>query len=301
MLADDDPTPAESRDENLPRENGEPSDGNGVNGIVNLVGSKKNNQSTIDDPLRQRLSMDEIEALKASGSGTKLIAQIMESHSHLDEKTAFSLAKYTVRKRAKYMKRFTALPVDASFLANWYLHERDATKIMDVREEMLGLIASWSNVQCGDTGLQEPKGRWLVVDDSPGLLVAAMAERMGILHPAAEAETSKDSIHNDTNPHEEELNHVVEGDPAPSITSKHRAPEGDFEPTLTNTLTLIHPAVQPNISLLSYFSYDPFTSKTSFPANQHPLHNHLKTVTWLQLLHPEEDVSSAQHPCVCST
>ena len=78
----------------------------------------RNNRLTVDDASRQALSMAEIEELKkaGTGSGKDIIAKIMASHNAIDEKTSFSLAKYTLRKSKKYMKRFTALPMDIGLL-----------------------------------------------------------------------------------------------------------------------------------------------------------------------------------------
>ena len=65
----------------------------------------KSNRQTVDDPGQQTMSMDEIEALKARGvNGKEMVAKLMESHAALDQKTAFALAKYTLRKRKKYLK-----------------------------------------------------------------------------------------------------------------------------------------------------------------------------------------------------
>lgn len=52
----------------------------------------------------------------------------------------------------------------------------------------------------------------------------------------------------------------------------------------TNTLTVLHPNNQPNLSYLKYFGYD-----YGAPAPSHPLYKHLKSVSWLSLLHPEDD------------
>jgi tRNA (adenine-N(1)-)-methyltransferase non-catalytic subunit len=144
--------------------------------------------------------MEEIEELKkaGSGSGKEIIAKIMASHQAIDEKTSFSLAKYTLRKSRKYLKRFTVLPVDVGTLAE-FLTEREAFKVQHLREETLGLINSWANIHCGEaseyaTGedgiSQIGGGRWLVVDDTGGLVVAALAEKMGILYPEEEGEGS---------------------------------------------------------------------------------------------------------------
>ena len=173
----------------------------------------KDNRLTNDDPSKQALSLEEIETLKqdsSSASGRAIVAKIMASHSAINEKTTFSLAKYMLRKTRKYMKRFTPLPLDVSTLAYYLLYDKgDASKIMELREENLGMISSWSNVHYSlEASLQRmdssrtlqdedgedanetdnegfmnnQSGRWLVVDDTAGLLVASMAERMGILY-----------------------------------------------------------------------------------------------------------------------
>ena len=83
----------------------------------------RTNKNIIDDPTVQKLTMAEIEALKQDETGTSkdLIAKILQSHSTLDQKTAFSLAKYTLRKRRKYLKRFCVLPLDVVTLTDWMM------------------------------------------------------------------------------------------------------------------------------------------------------------------------------------
>src|SRR5579862_6381071 len=65
----------------------------GENGEVLM----RSNREIVDDPSRQKLTMEEIELLKkeGSGGGKDIIALLMQSHTALDQKTAFSLAKYT--------------------------------------------------------------------------------------------------------------------------------------------------------------------------------------------------------------
>lgn len=260
----------------------------------------QNNRLTVDDPSRQALSMEEIEELKksASGSGRDIVAKILESHSALGEKTAFSLAKYALRKSRKYMRRFTVLPLDVSLLAQWMLHEKEPGKIMEMREETLGLMASLCNVHCGvpasspgqEAEVQEgASGRWLVVDDTGGLLVAMMAERMGILYPNLEDETPTNNDPARTPEHKD-----PEEATTTTTTNHHQPPNSPPNPRKRkrplptfprhNTLTLLHPASQPNISLLSYFLHDPSTP-SPLPT-PHPLSTHLKTLSFLQLLTP---------------
>ena len=277
-------------------------DGDGTNGkdgveyeIVSPEGKvvMRTNRETIDDTARQKLTMDEIEAMKRedTGSGKELIAKILESHSALDQKTAFGLAKYTMRKAKKYLRRFTVLPLDVTLLANWILYEKEPIKIMEIREEILALVGSWSNVHYGlhapssylpDSAARIAGKRWLVVDETGGLLVAAMAERMGILYPVEDNEVAGST---------KETNGAAPKTPSVPEDSSHahsRSLEMQSRPmsAVSNTITLIHGNAQPNLNLLTYFDFD-LTS----PILSHPLYSHLKTVSWLQLLHPEEDAA----------
>ncbi len=272
----------------------------GQNGEVVM----RTNRQITDDPNSQIMTMDEIEALKAqsTGSGKELIAKILESHSALDQKTAFALAKYTLRKTKKYLRRFTVLPLDVPTLARWILTDKEPMKIMELREEILSLIGSWSNVHCtppvstpsldGD-GVQIREGRWLVIDETAGLLVAYMAEKMAILHPPdhngqeGESKTSSKQEVDVVNGDDAIVNSGIKYVEAPP--PQHPRPRKTSGPGTTNTITLIHANAQPNLSLLKYFHFDAFNPSTS-----HPLESHLKTISWLQLLSPEDDMGYAE-------
>ena len=270
----------------------------GQNGEVVM----RTNRQITDDPNSQIMTMDEIEALKAqsTGSGKELIAKILESHSALDQKTEFALAKYTLRKTKKYLRRFTVLPLDVFTLVRWILTDKEPMKVMELREETLSLIGSWSNVHCTPTvsvpsldgnGVQIREGRWLVVDETAGLLVAYMAEKMGILHPANDDEQAAenkswsnkevDIANGDDGIEGSVIKHVAP--PPPPLPRKTSSPAN------TNTITLVHANSQPNLSLLKYFHFDAFNPSTS-----HPLERHLKTLSWLQLLSPEDDMGCAE-------
>ncbi|CAG5188865.1 uncharacterized protein ALTATR162_LOCUS12048 [Alternaria atra] len=275
----------------------------------------RNNRLTVDDASRQALSMAEIEELKkaGAGSGKEIIAKIMASHNAIDEKTSFSLAKYTLRKSKKYMKRFTALPMDVGLLTEYVL-EKEAYKIMELREDLLGLINSWANIHSGATNQvllgedgvsQVGGGRWLVVDDTGGLVTAALAEKMGILYPEEEGDDSSDTDDTQMNdtaaplsaPEPQDLDTAMPdadtttSDPTTAAPSdppaRPRKPPRPHVPQMsaqTNTLTVLHPNNQPNLSYLKYFGYD-----YGAPAPSHPLYKHLKSISWLALLHPEDD------------
>jgi tRNA (adenine-N(1)-)-methyltransferase non-catalytic subunit len=319
-LGDEYAPPAEATEETV--ESGAGYDIVGEDGEVIM----RNNRLTIDDASRQKLSMEEIEELKkaGTGSGKDIIAKIMASHNAIGEKTTFSLAKYTLRKSRKYLKRFTALPMDVGVLTEYVL-EKEAYKIMELREDLLGLICSWANIHCGATSRvqtaedgvsQVGGGRWLVVDDTGGLVTAALAERMGVLYPdddeeevseEEEVEVQHENGATETTQNAEEIDAdtampdadadadattVATSDPlklsdTSVATSLPRKPVRPHIPQMsarTNTLTVLHPNNQPNLSYLKYFGYD-----YGAPAPSHPLYKHLKSVSWLSLLHPEDD------------
>ncbi|KAL6720278.1 tRNA (adenine(58)-N(1))-methyltransferase non-catalytic subunit trm6 [Lecanora helva] len=262
----------------------------------------RTNRQIIDDPNSQVMTMEEIEDMKKqnTGSGKDLVAKILESHSALDQKTAFALAKYTLRKTKKYLKRFTVLPLDVSALTRWMMNEKEPMKIMELREEMLALIGSWSNVHYTALTPMPPlgekdrtiegAGRWLVIDETAGLVVAYLAEKLGILHP--EPSRSKEpapnaTSHDDTQEADIELdtvdNHTL--DPEQPEAKPHQPqPHKTPVPLTTNTIIVLHSNAQPNLSLLNYFHFDPFS-----PTPSHPLSTHLKMISWLQLLAPEDD------------
>lgn len=245
----------------------------------------RSNQNTLDDVSTQRMTMNEIEGLKqrTTGSGKEIITKLLESHAAIDQKTDFSRAKYMVRKRQKYLRRFTVLPMDTCLLTNWMLEEKGAARSMELRDEIMGLIGCWANVHYSEHRGSQPSGRWLVVDDTGGLVVAAMAERMGILYPPdgdQVADTAEGVREN--------------GDGAEAVDDTTSAPNRPWPSAMSathSTLTVIHPHIQANFSFLKYFSFD-----IDNPDEQHPLRTHLKTLSWLQLLDPQSDMLYSREP-----
>lgn len=313
-----------SKDDDAPAEGGVAYDIVGEDGQVIM----RNNRLTVDDPSRQTLSMEEIEELKkaGSGSGKDIIEKIMASHLGIEEKTKFSLAKYTLRKSRKYLKRFTVLPLDIPMLTE-YVTEKEAYRIMELRDDSLGLMCSWANIHSGATSRvmtaedgtsQIGGGRWLVVDDTGGLVTAALAERMGILYPHTEEESSEsEDGHEEDLPAEHNNDTPATTTPAASTTPATTATEDTHMPDATtdttaglpngtspdqprvprkprqhisqssastNTLTVLHSNNQPNLSHLKYFGFD-----SGDPTPSHPLYTHLKSLSWLQLISPTDD------------
>lgn len=261
----------------------------GQNGEVIL----RTNRATIDNPKSQTMSMTEIEALKLqnTGSGREVVARILASHIAIDQKTAFALAKYKLRKTRKFLKRFTVAPMDVLLLADWLLNEKEAIRILEMRQEILALIGSWANVHraaspCSAQLVESPNhlvgGRWLVVDDTGGLVVAAIAEKMGILHCQSRQADSLDQSADLEDTAQDQSEHT---------SRLHRNPTA----ARLNTITMIHSASQPNLSLLRYFNFSPAT-----PSPSHPLTTHLRTLSWLQVLDSESDPSYTEPPTATS-
>ncbi|KAI0181221.1 Gcd10p family-domain-containing protein [Hypoxylon sp. FL1284] len=292
----------------------------------------RTDRAELDASARQTLSTEQIEALKKDGTdaGRDIIAKLMLSHTTIDQKTEYSLAKYKLLKTKKYIRRFCVLPMDVPMLANWQL-EKDSNKILDMREEMIALLGCWANVhfggvdRCEETEIQEPEqaqehlhspGRWLVVDDTAGLLVAAMAERMGILYPPEEKEPTSATHRREYLDHleasidaadpvtridvEGDVKMMAEGEqddtPDPeSPKADRKASHGEPKPRRnnsqtafahSNTLTMIHANQQPNLAFLRDYNFD-INNPTESP--NHPLAKHLMTISWLQLIDPELD------------
>ncbi|KAF4456103.1 tRNA (adenine-N(1)-)-methyltransferase non-catalytic subunit [Fusarium austroafricanum] len=265
----------------------------------------RSNREIIDDSARQTLKPEEIEELKRKGAsaGKELIAKLLLSHTAIDQKTAYSLAKYKLLKTKKYIRRFTVLPLDVPMLAQWLLEDRDASKILEMRQEMMALVGCWADVHFGgvpteDVGASQG-GRWLVVDDTGGLLVASLAERMDILHPKPEEETEDTEAPaiavRGAAPTEEmdqdqpQTTSEATNPPEQKQEKKRHHKRSDFNVPYVNknTLTLIHGQTQPNLALLRYFNFDAANANPTPP--YHPLDTNLMDISWLQLLAPEDD------------
>ncbi|KAG6218889.1 hypothetical protein E4U34_003898 [Claviceps purpurea] len=291
----------------------------------------RSNREIIDDSARQTLTTDEIEELKKKGAsaGKELIAKLMLSHTAIDQKTSYSLAKYKLLKEKKFLRRFTVLPLDVVLLGQWLLEDKDAARVLEMRPEMMGLLGCWADVHFGGSpieGVSEPHGgRWLVVDDTGGLLIAAMAERMGILYPQSESEeyeedagvqeapteqhpaetngtgtNGTEEVQQQQEPQEpqqtdqQQQQQQIRTNAPRKLKKRPRKDDLDEHYALTNTLTIIHANAQPNLSVLRFFDYDAGDPNPPYP--YHPLFTHLLPISWLQLISPGDDLAYAEKP-----
>ncbi|KAI8144260.1 Gcd10p family-domain-containing protein [Fennellomyces sp. T-0311] len=133
-----------------------------------------NNQEIKDSAKVQKLTYQEVEQLKQEGlkgnmAHEDIIKKIIESHSEFDKKTEFSKAKYIQRKRKKFMKVFTPVRPTLYNIAQHFF-TKNPDKIKNMRIDTLSQMLNLANVHANS--------KMLVVDDTQGLIISAVAERM---------------------------------------------------------------------------------------------------------------------------
>lgn len=136
--------------------------------------SAESNQDIINIGLSiQKLDNKQIDDLKKSGAsseiGQKIIEQIIAGHAAFDKKTVFSQQKYLRRKQQKFLRRFQVEYLGLSQLLQYYI-DKDIQRVLHMSEETLGMLLSYANIR--------PGGNYLVLDDTAGVVVYAMLERM---------------------------------------------------------------------------------------------------------------------------
>lgn len=99
-----------------------------------------------------------------------IIERQIAEHEQFALKNEYSKAKYKSRKEAKFLKYFTPLAPTIHNVCQ-YFFKHDPKKIRDLRPDTLAQILALGNVR--------PGSRVVVVDETSGLLVGALAERMG--------------------------------------------------------------------------------------------------------------------------
>ncbi|KAG0048284.1 tRNA (adenine(58)-N(1))-methyltransferase non-catalytic subunit trm6 [Gryganskiella cystojenkinii] len=143
--------------------------------INEIEETENNNREIVDDASSQKLTLEDIKALKDEGlkgelTGQEIVNKLKESHATFDKKTAYSQAKYLQKKGKKFHKVFTPIKPTA-YSVNEYFYIKNPTKIRDMRMDTLSQLLSYANVHSGC--------KLLVVDDTQGMVVSALAERMG--------------------------------------------------------------------------------------------------------------------------
>ncbi|KAG0667857.1 tRNA (adenine(58)-N(1))-methyltransferase non-catalytic subunit trm6 [Maudiozyma exigua] len=136
------------------------------------VGNSHNNKELINlGSDIQKMTSDDIEALKKqSTSANEIISKIIESHGTFDKKTLFSQEKYLKRKKQKFDKQFVVNYLSANLLLQYLIDKNDIQRIMDMSEESIGMLLNLANIR--------PNGTYLCMDETGGLLIYFLLERM---------------------------------------------------------------------------------------------------------------------------
>ncbi|KAJ2759289.1 tRNA (adenine(58)-N(1))-methyltransferase non-catalytic subunit trm6, partial [Coemansia nantahalensis] len=137
--------------------------------------TEANNQEIVDNPSAQKLTFEEIEALKTQSlagdvSAQEIISSLTENNEAFAKKTEFSKSKYIRRKEKKFMKSFVPLETTAYNLCNHFFQANPA-KTRSLRTDTLAQVLGLANVYAA--------ARVLAVDDGQGMLVSALLSRIG--------------------------------------------------------------------------------------------------------------------------
>lgn len=140
-----------------------------------ISAASKDNRLLIDEENVQKLTVEQIEEMKNKIGGNnvarELIQTMVKNHGSFDKKTTYSQEKYLDRKHKKFLRRFQIDYLTSNEMLNYLYYEKEPFRIMNLSIEIIGLMMSLGNVM--------PGGNYLVVDETGGLIVYAMLERMG--------------------------------------------------------------------------------------------------------------------------
>ncbi|KAJ2776763.1 tRNA (adenine(58)-N(1))-methyltransferase non-catalytic subunit trm6 [Coemansia javaensis] len=136
--------------------------------------TEANNREIVDDTRSQRLTFEEIEALKARSlagdvTAQEIISTLTENNEAFAKKTEFSKSKYIRRKEKKFMKCFVPLETTVYNLCSHFFRANPA-KIRGIRADTLSQMLSLANVYAA--------ARVLAVDDAQGMVVGALLSRI---------------------------------------------------------------------------------------------------------------------------
>ncbi|KAM4770883.1 tRNA (adenine(58)-N(1))-methyltransferase non-catalytic subunit TRM6 [Rhinophrynus dorsalis] len=129
------------------------------------------NRNIVDDGKSQKLTRDDIEALKEKGiKGQEIVQQLIENSTTFRDKTEFAQEKYIKKKKNKYEAIITILKPSTRILAMMY-YAREPGKICKLRYDTLAQMLTLGNIHAGS--------KVIVMETCAGLVLGAVMERMG--------------------------------------------------------------------------------------------------------------------------
>lgn len=135
------------------------------------ISQVNDNRNLVDDNKAQALSQSQVQRLRRTGTeGSAIVETLIENSATFKDKTEFSKAKYVTRKQMKYQQRCRIVRCTPYSICQ-AMFLKDARRMMNMREDTLGQILSYSNVCAGC--------QVLVMETVMGVVTGALAQRMG--------------------------------------------------------------------------------------------------------------------------
>ncbi|NXQ28090.1 TRM6 methyltransferase, partial [Alaudala cheleensis] len=129
------------------------------------------NRNIVDDGKSQKLTHDDIKALKDKGiKGQEIVQQLIENSTTFRDKTEFAQDKYIKKKKKKYEAVITIVKPSTRILSTMY-YAREPGKINHLRYDTLAQMLTLGNVHAGS--------KMIVMETCAGLVLGAVMERMG--------------------------------------------------------------------------------------------------------------------------
>lgn len=199
---------------------------NEVRPVAESISDELDEQSMLGHEIEalgnQTISMAEIEDLKRTGlKGDELINRITEAHRDFEKKTEFSKEKYVKRKKAKYMHGFMPKPMSADRMLDIYT-DKEIARVHGLDSATLAHMLSLANVR--------PGGHYLVMDETPSVLVTAILERLN-------GSGSVTIAHENEHPNLDGLKYFPKWMPSDDFAGS----EDEIRVRLVNLMDLLHP------------------------------------------------------------
>ncbi|XP_006136063.2 tRNA (adenine(58)-N(1))-methyltransferase non-catalytic subunit TRM6 isoform X1 [Pelodiscus sinensis] len=129
------------------------------------------NRNIVDDGKSQKLTHDDIQALKDKGiKGQEIVQQLIENSTTFRGKTEFAQDKYIKKKKKKYEAVITIVKPSTRILSTMY-YAREPGKINHLRYDTLAQMLTLGNIRAGN--------KMIVMETCAGLVLGAIMERMG--------------------------------------------------------------------------------------------------------------------------
>ncbi|NXW76333.1 TRM6 methyltransferase, partial [Hirundo rustica] len=129
------------------------------------------NRNIVDDGKSQKLTHDDIKALKDKGiKGQEIVQQLIENSTTFRDKTEFAQDKYIKKKKKKYEAVITIVKPSTRILSTMY-YAREPGKINHLRYDTLAQMLTLGNIHAGI--------KMIVMETCAGLVLGAVMERMG--------------------------------------------------------------------------------------------------------------------------